>query len=348
MKNAKRRVGVLLINLGTPAGPDKRRVRDYLAEFLNDPRVIDLPAPLRQLLVYGLILPFRPKVSAHAYRQIWTKEGSPLLLYSQQLAHSLNVALGETFVVELGMRYGQPGIAAALRRLRERGCQKLLILPLFPQYSSAATGSALEKTLTELQKNTDIPDVRWINSFFDHTGFIQAWKSLITRHAPVEQPEMWIFSYHGLPVRHLNKRGCATSECLAHTHCAEANDSNHLCYRRQCFATSRLLAEALKLSPSRYRVAFQSRLGRTPWITPYTDHLLTELAAQGIKRIAIVCPSFVADCLETLEEIGIRGRAQWHSLGGDRFHLLPCLNADGEWVKALADMVRLSYPESAR
>ena len=158
MTNAQPRVGVLLINLGTPAAPDKRSVRGYLAEFLSDPRVIDLPTPLRQLLVYGIILPFRPKTSAHAYRQIWTKDGSPLLLYSQQLAHSLSAALGETFAVELGMRYGQPDIAAALRRLRERGCQKLLILPLFPQYSSAATGSALEKTLAELQKSTDIPD----------------------------------------------------------------------------------------------------------------------------------------------------------------------------------------------
>lgn len=342
MTSAQPRVGVLLINLGTPAGPDKRSVRGYLAEFLSDPRVIDLPTPLRQILVYGIILPFRPRTSAHAYRQIWTKDGSPLLLYSQQLAHSLSAALGETFAVELGMRYGNPGIAAALRRLRERGCQKLLILPLFPQYSSAATGSALAKTLEELQKNTDIPAVSWINSFFDHPGFIEAWRSLITRHTPAEEPEMWIFSYHGLPVRHLDKRGCATSECLARVDCARADDNNHLCYRRQCFTTSRLLAEALGLPPSRYRVAFQSRLGRTPWITPYTDHLLTELSDQGIKRIAIVCPSFVADCLETLEEIGIRARQQWQNLGGNHFNLLPCLNADDTWVKALSEIIKTS------
>jgi protoporphyrin/coproporphyrin ferrochelatase len=340
MKNTQPRVGVLLINLGTPAGPDKRSVRGYLAEFLSDPRVIDLPAPLRQLLVYGVILPFRPRTSAHAYRQIWTKDGSPLLLHSQQLAQSLSVALGATFTVELGMRYGQPDIATALQRLRERGCQKLLILPLFPQYSSAATGSALEKTLQELQKNTDIPAVSWINSFFDHPGFIQAWKSLITRHTPAEEPDMWIFSYHGLPVRHLDKSGCATSECLARGDCAGTDGDNYLCYRRQCFTTSRLLAEALGLPPSRYQVAFQSRLGRTPWITPYTDHLLTELAARGLKRIAIVCPSFVADCLETLEEIGIRARTQWHSLGGEHFHLIPCLNTDNEWIKALTEMIR--------
>ncbi len=292
MIDAQPQVGVLLINLGTPAGPDIRSVRGYLAEFLSDPHVIDLPAPLRQLLVYGVILPFRPKVSAHAYRQIWTKEGSPLLLYSQQLVHSLGIALGDAFAVELGMRYGKPDIATALRRLRERGCQKLLIMPLFPQYSSAATGSALKKTLAELQKNADIPSISCINSFFDHPGFIEAWRSLITRHTPTEEPEMWIFSYHGLPVRHLDKGGCATSECLARGDCAKADDNNYLCYRRQCFTTSRLLAEALGLPPSRYRVSFQSRLGRTPWITPYTDHLLTELAAQGIKRIAIVCPSF--------------------------------------------------------
>jgi protoporphyrin/coproporphyrin ferrochelatase len=331
--------GVLLINLGTPDAPDAHSVKKYLSEFLNDPRVVDLPWLVRKILVHGFILRFRPKISSRAYRQIWTQEGSPLLLHSQKLAQALAAALGENYVVELGMRYGKPNIAAALHRLKEQQCQKLVILPLFPQYSSSATGSALAKTLAELGKNQDIPEVYWINCFFDHPEFINAWKELIIQQVPAEAPDMWIFSYHGLPVRHLNKRGCDTADCLANIECGAVTPYNQLCYRRQCFATSRLLAETLQLTPNQYRVGFQSRLGRTPWITPYTDQLLTELAGQGIKRIAMVCPSFTVDCLETLEEIGLRAKAQWHSLGGEAFTLLPCLNADPTWVKALAQIV---------
>lgn len=334
------RTGVLLINLGTPAGPDKSQVRDYLAEFLGDKRVIDLPTPWRQILVKGLILPFRPKQSAHAYQQIWTPAGSPLLVYSQQMAAALQVALGEDYEVALGMRYGQPSIAAALHQLQTRQCRKLLILPLFPQYSSAATGSALEKIFSELQKQADIPEVTLLNAFFADPAFIEAWRALITSHAPAAEPDMWIFSYHGLPVRQLNKRGCDTTACLARADCGPASTGNYQCYRRQCFATSQLLAQALGLAPHQYRVAFQSRLGRTPWITPYTDHLLADLAAQGVKHIAVACPSFVADCLETLEEIGIRARAQWLNLGGSQLTLFPCLNAHPAWIQGLNNIVR--------
>ena len=333
------RTGVLLINLGTPAGPDKKNVRAYLAEFLGDKRVIDLPAPWRQILVKACILPFRPKQSAHAYQQIWTTEGSPLLVNSRQTAQALAAALGEDYEVALGMRYGQPSIAAALRRLQEQKCQKLLILPLFPQYSSAATGSAVEKTFSELQKNIDIPSVTLLNAFFAHPAFIDAWQSLITSHAPPEKPDMWIFSYHGLPVRQLDKRGCDTAACLSGADCATPTAGNYQCYRRQCLVTSQLLAQSLGLAAHQYRTAFQSRLGKTPWITPYTDHLLTELSAQGVKHIAVACPSFVADCLETLEEIGIRARAQWLSLGGSQLTLLPCLNAHPAWIQGLCNII---------
>lgn len=333
----QQKTGVLLINLGTPAGADRKSVRAYLAEFLSDKRVIDLPTPLRQLLVQGFILPFRPKTSAHAYQQIWTQKGSPLLLHSQQLAADLAAALGENYSVALGMRYGQPDIASALRQLQN--CQKLLILPLFPQYSSAATGSALAKTFSEIQKNLQIPMITVLNSFFDHPAFIQAWQTIITEHAPPEKPDLWIFSYHGLPIRHLDKNGCDTQACLSRSECSLATSENQQCYRRQCLATSQLLAQSMGLTADQYRVAFQSRLGRTPWITPYTDHLLTEIAAQGVKRIAVICPSFVTDCLETLEEIGIRARQQWLNLGGTQFTLLPCLNTHSAWIQGLREIV---------
>lgn len=332
-------IGVLLINLGTPAAPDRRSVRAYLAEFLSDPRVIDLPSPWRQLLVNGFILPFRPKISAHAYQQIWTAAGSPLLVHSQALAQALAAVLGADYRVVLGMRYGQPSIAAALHELRN--CRKLLVLPLFPQYASAATGSSIEKLFVELAKNADIPAITVVNSFYDHPAFIAAWRTVIQEHAPAKPPEVWIFSYHGLPVRQLNNRGCATAHCLQHTVCPTASIDNHLCYRRQCFATSYHIAQALGLTDAQYRVTFQSRLGRTPWITPYTDQLLTELAAQGVKRIAIACPSFAVDCLETLEEIGIRARHQWLRLGGVEFSLIPCLNAHPAWVSGLTQVLGL-------
>ena len=329
--------GVLLINLGTPEAPDIQSVRAYLAEFLSDPYVIDLPAVLRSLLVRGLILPFRPKTSSNAYRQIWTPEGSPLLYHSQQLTNALGRALGSEYEVVLGMCYGQPSIASALGILQAKNCSKLLILPLFPQYASATTESAIAKTLTLLRRISDQPQITVCPSFFDHPAFIDAWKNLMTEHAPPEPPEIWIFSYHGLPIRQLQKRGCDPKAC----DCDALNNSGSAasCYRRQCFATTKLLAESLSLKPEEYRVAFQSRLGRTPWIAPYTDHLLAELASQGVKRVAIACPSFVADCLETLEEINIRAREQWRQLGGTHFTLFPCLNSHEDWVNGLKKLV---------
>lgn len=287
----------------------------------------------------GLILPFRPKRSAHAYQQIWTSAGSPLLIYSRQLVKALASALGENYYVALGMRYGQPSIESALQELQAQQCRKLIILPLFPQYSSAATGSAIEKTLSLIQKFTEIPEIQVINSFYDHPGFITAWRSLIMANLPSQPPDRWIFSYHGLPVRQLDKRGCQTQACLKEIECKAVTADNAACYRRQCFATSRLLAQALELQASQYQVSFQSRLGRTPWITPHTDEFLNKLASQGVKRIALVCPSFVTDCLETLEEIGIRAKNQWLNLGGTDFTLIPCLNIHPAWINTLTHVV---------
>ncbi|MBS0351639.1 MAG: ferrochelatase [Proteobacteria bacterium] len=333
----KSRTGVLLINLGTPSSPNKKNVRSYLREFLSDQRVIDLPAPWRQLLVNLLILPFRTKNSAHAYQQIWQPEGSPLLIHSKRLVSELAQTLGEDFEVVLGMRYGLPSLTEALTTLYFKKCKKIIILPLFPQYSSAATGSALEKALALIQKMTDIPNISICQSFYQNEGFIEAWSEVIKANLPQNPPDKWVFTYHGLPLRHLKKIGC-NPVCLNPLECSVAT-KNERCYRQQCYQTTKLLADALNLNLHQYEVAFQSRLGRTPWITPYADQLFTSLAQQGIKRIAVVCPSFVSDCLETLEEMGIRARKQWIELGGTEFHLFPSLNVHSTWIKALSQMI---------
>lgn len=333
----KKQIGILLINLGTPNAPDKQAVRRYLREFLSDPRVIDISGLLRWLLLNFIILPFRPKQTSRAYQQIWTKDGSPLLLHSEALAKQLQETLGNDYFVVLGMRYGKPSIASALQKLKQQRCHKIKILPLFPQYSSAVTGSALAKTMSLIQQWRDIPSLDIIADFYQHPLFIQTSQQIILENLKNSEPDLILFSYHGLPLRQLAKNACQ-SLCDQKMHCPQ-HQATHSCYRQQCYATSALIANALGLNESQFATSFQSRLGKTPWITPYTDQLLTQLANRGIKKLAIVCPSFVADCLETLEEMGIRAKKQWLSLGGSDFKLIPCLNTDARWVKAISHMM---------
>lgn len=321
--------GLLLINLGTPDTPDVSSVRRYLLEFLSDYRVIRLPALLRYLLLYGIILPFRSPKSAHAYQSIWTENGSPLLHHSRQLATQLQRRLDKHCKVVLGMRYGNPSLKDALSELQ--GCEKITILPLYPQYSSAATGSTIEKILQMLSSQPILPSMNIIRDFHTHPQFIQAQVHLI---APfVDHHDYILFSYHGLPENHLTKEGCKSicaNECLT----TKSIQPSH-CYRLQCFQTTDLIAKKLALNPVQYGTSFQSRLGKTPWIKPYTNEILKDLIDQGIKRLAIVCPSFVADCLETLEEIGQQTREQWLSLGGEQLSLIPCLNDNKHWTDAI-------------
>lgn len=329
--------GVLLINLGTPDSAEPRAVKRYLQEFLNDPRVIDLPFVLRKLLVNAVILPFRYKKTAAAYQKIWGEAGSPLLVNSERLKVSLANLLGEEYHVELGMRYGHPSIQSAVNQLKD--VQSLNVIPLFPQYSSAATGSALEKLFVLLSKQWNIPSVRITGDFYNDAGFIAAYADRIKKTIQNKKIDLLLFSYHGLPERHINKSECKAS-CDRFHACPAINTANLYCYRAQCYATSELIAKELALSPPQYAVSFQSRLGRTPWIKPYTDVLLPELIQKQVKNIAIVSPSFVADCLETVEEIDIRTRAQWQALGGETFTFIPCLNDDSLWVSALANRVK--------
>ena len=324
--------GLLLINLGTPDNSDVRSVRRYLAEFLADPRVIDLPAVFRYTLLYGFILPFRPRQSAHAYQAIWSEQGSPLLYFSQNLARKVQQHLGNEWKVVLGMRYGNPSIKSALEHLKD--CASLTVLPLFPQYSSAATGSAIEKTLRCLTTQQVFPSLTVIRDFYRHSGFIVPQAALIAPYLSTH--DHVLFSFHGLPERHLHKEGC---QPVCSTACPAPTSGHAACYRAQCYATARALAGHLKLENQYWSVGFQSRLGKTPWISPYTDERLNELAAQGVKRLLVCCPSFTADCLETLEEIGIRAKEQWMQCTGEALTLVPCLNDNETWIQGIKKII---------
>jgi ferrochelatase len=339
MDSAK--IGVLLINLGTPDNPHKPAVRRFLKEFLSDPRVIDLPTPIRSLLVHGFILPFRTARSAQAYQMIWDPEkGSPLAFHTQELGSSLQEKLGPKFCIAVGMRYGNPSIFSAIDKLLAEPLEKLIVLPLFPQYSSAATQSAIENAAKGLAAR-NITDHKVIPHFYNDPHYIQAQANVI---APfLAQADGVLFSYHSLPVRHIQKgnNDCAPS-CFEQQPCQMVSQKNQTCYRAQCFETSRLLAKTLGLSELQYKVVFQSKLGRTPWIGPTVESGMQWFKDRKVERLLVACPSFVADCLETLEEIGIRGKEQWMALGGKEYTLAPCLNAQPSWVNALAQMVQNS------
>ena len=320
--------GLLLINLGTPKDTSTKSIRRFLAEFLADKRVVTLPAVLRYLLLYAIILPFRTKRTAHAYRSIWTKKGSPLLVNSLALMDKLASRNTIYDNVALGMRYGTPSLESALLSLKD--CDTLTILPLYPQYSSAATGSSLEKALKIIARENVIPSVKTIRDFHDHPSFIQAQSEAIKPY--IKDFEHILFSYHGVPESHLHDSGCKK---ICEGSCPATALAPIGCYRAQCFQSTDLIAKNLKLKPHEYTNAFQSRLGKTPWIKPYSDEILVELHARGIRRLAVVCPSFVADCLETLEEIGLRMKEDWLAMGGESFVLIPCLNDSETWVEAL-------------
>jgi ferrochelatase len=319
---------VLLLNLGTPDAPTAAAIYRYLTQFLNDPRVIDLPSIIRWILINLFVIPKRYKNTLHAYQSIWTPEGSPLLVHSQAIQQALQQKLIDHQVV-LGMRYGKPSIEDALKQISD--CDHLEIIPLFPQYASAATGSALAQTLNLIQDRLAIPSIHLLRDFYQEHFFIQAQAARIKQVCQSHQIDHYVLSYHGLPTRHIQKI-CGDAVCTAACPQGKAQSA---CYRAQCFATSRALAQELKLTESQYSVAFQSRLGKTPWIQPYFDQLLNQLAAAGNRNIAVVCPSFIADCLETLEEINIRARQQWQSLGGDEFIFVPCVGAHPIFIEGL-------------
>jgi ferrochelatase len=342
-------LGILLLNLGTPDAPTSPAVRRYLREFLSDPRVIDIHPVARTLLLEAVILPTRPAKSAAAYAKVWTEAGSPLLVHSRALEAKVRAALGPGHHVELAMRYGRPSIPEALARLRGAGASRLVVAPLYPQYSSAATGSSVEAVFAELSRQAVVPPVTVLPAFYDDPGFIASFAAVGAPVLARERPDHVLFSFHGLPERHVKAADHSGRHCLRFEGCCEVIvEANRDCYRAQCFATARALATTLGLATGRWSVCFQSRLGRTPWIKPYTDLRLDELARAGAKRLVVFCPAFVADCLETLEEIGIRAREQFTAAGGEALALVPSLNASEAWVEALVRLLRRAAGDTGR
>lgn len=330
--------GVLLVNLGTPASPQIKDVRRYLIEFLTDGRVIDFNWLKRQLLVRGVIVPARCKQSAHYYQKIWTSEGSPLLVHSKNVRDSLQNHLGGDFKVELAMRYQEPSIRKGLENLLKTDLDHLIILPLFPQYASATTGSVHACVMKELSFYLHLPKLTFISQYPIYPGYIQACSTIAQSYA-VETYDHILFSFHGLPERHLIKMD-AQQKCLkTKTCCQEYQKQNAFCYSAQCYATANAIATQLGLEKGRYTVCFQSRLGKEPWMQPYTSAAIAELAAAGKKKLLVLSPSFVADCLETLYEIGMEYEEEFKKAGGEKLDLVRSLNDHPLWVEALRQIV---------
>lgn len=333
--------GLLLVNLGTPDAPAAPEVRRYLAEFLSDPRVIDIHPVARWLLLHLIILRVRPAKSAEAYRKVWSSTGSPLLHYGRELERGVRAALADDDVpVALAMRYGKPSIDAGIEQLLAAGCERLIVFPLYPQYASSSTGSTLEALYRNVAARWNAPYVSIVPPFYDDPRFIGAFAAVGKEHLREFAPDHVLFSFHGLPERHIRKGEDAPGHCLRESCCDQVGVQNRNCYRAQCFATARGITQAVGVEPGRTSVAFQSRLGRTPWIRPYTDERIVELAKSGTRRLAVFCPAFVADCLETLEEIGMRADEEFRAHGGEALRLIPSLNDHPEWIATVASMAR--------
>ena len=327
--------GLLLVNLGTPDAPTTAAVRRYLREFLGDPKVLDMPAVGRALLLNLIILPTRPARSAHAYASIWDAErGSPLMFHSRDLADAVAERLGPAWHVELAMRYGQPSLGVALHAFAESAVERIIVFPLFPQYATSSTGSAVARVMELAAERWNVPALDIVPAFHDDPGFLSAFEQVARPVLAEFRPDHTLFSFHGLPVGQILKSDHGGTICFQRETCCDEG-KNPYCYRAQSFATARALASRLAIAAERYTVCFQSRLGSMPWIEPHTDVLLDRLARGGIKRLAVMCPAFVADCLETLEEIGIRARQQFRAAGGEDLVLVPSLNATAPWVDAV-------------
>lgn len=317
------RIGILLINLGTPEAPTAGAVRPYLKEFLSDRRVVEIPRAVWWPILNGVILNTRPKKSAEKYASIWQADGSPLKAHTEQLTRLLAEELGQRSAyplqVEYAMRYGQPNVAGAIGRLKAQGCNRILVMPLYPQYAASSSGTALDAVFRTLLHTRTLPDIRTVRHFHDHPGYIDALRQSVERYwAEHGRGDLLLMSFHGVPRYTLDK-----------------GDPYHC----ECHKTGRLLAEALKLTPEQYRITFQSRFGKAEWLKPYTASTLEELGRAKTGRIDAICPGFVADCLETLEEIAMEGKASFLSAGGGDFRYIPALNSRPMWVAALADMV---------
>jgi ferrochelatase len=333
------KTGVLLINLGTPDSPKTSDVRKYLTQFLNDPRVIDINPIGRFLLVNGIIVPFRAPKSAKLYQKIWTKEGSPLLLNSNKMKTLLQKELGDKFVVELGMRYQSPSLESALDKLRLAQVDKIIMIPLYPQYASSSTGSSVQEAIRLMQHWEVTPSVEVISKFYDNPDFIDACVAVAKKHTFTDYDYI-IFSYHGLPERHIMKGAAhyGANTCKLGSCCDSITKNNQYCYRANCFETTRQLVKQLNIPEGKYETTFQSRLD-DKWIKPYSDKVVAQKAKEGKKKILVFSPAFVADCLETLYEIGTEYDEIFKEHGGEKITLVESLNDHPVWINALKNMV---------
>ncbi len=328
--------GVLLVNLGSPDSPSVPDVRRYLRQFLMDPRVIDAPYPIRKMIVELFILPFRPKNSAHAYRQIWWQEGSPLLVLSRNVQRLLQEKIDHP--VELGMRYGNPSIEAGIRRLLEHSpeVEEIYLFPMYPHYAMATYETVVVEAKQVLQKLNAPVKLSIQPPFYDDPDYIRALVESTRRFLNREYDHL-LFSYHGVPVRHCKKADPTGKHCFRVENCCQVPSPAHAtCYRHQVLRTTEAFVQAAGIPRGKYSVAFQSRLGIDEWLQPFTDREIERLAKSGVKKLLVMCPAFVADCLETLEEIGIRGKEIFLENGGEEFHLIPCLNDHSAWIDTLA------------
>lgn len=319
-KENKTAVGVLLTNLGTPDAPTAQALRLYLAEFLSDPRVIEIPRLVWMCILHGIILRVRPKKSAAKYQTVWTDEGSPLLTISRQQTAAVQERLGDTYSVKLGMRYGNPSIASAMREFQAQGIRKVIVLPLYPQYAAPTTGSTFDAVADELKRWRWVPELHFINNYCDEPLYIEALANSIREHiATYGQPQKILFSYHGMPKRNLDL------------------GDPYFCF---CHKTTRLVCEKLALNKDAFITTFQSRFGYAEWLKPYTDETLQNLPAEGVKDVAILSPAFSADCLETLEELAVENAEIFKHAGGESYRYIPALNNRDDHIEAIVNVIK--------
>lgn len=331
---------VLLINIGSPDKLKISATRRYLRKFLMDKRVIDIPFLLRYFLVNGIIAPFRAPKSLKAYQQILIHQQSPLIYYSYQLQKKLQSSLGNDYIVKVAMMYGEPYLRNILSDLKKEHLSEIIIIPLYPQYASSTTGSALEQVFDEIKNWQVIPNIRTLHTFYHHQDFIDLWAHHIQKYLPKEF-DFILFSYHGLPIRQIYKADAQYNEkcCNVDNCCHIQSSKNVFCYRFNCLNTTRLIAEKLNIDENQMATSFQSRLGQSEWLKPYTAEYIEQLAKQGVKNLVVLSPAFVTDCLETLFEIEIECKETFLKNGGRELKLIPSLNAEDNWVMFLKKMI---------
>jgi ferrochelatase len=328
---------VLLINLGTPDSPSVKDVIIYLREFLNDPRVIDIPAIARFFLVNFVIVPFRAPKSAKIYKELWTEDGSPILFYGRSVQKKLQQILGDDFKVELAMRYQNPGLDEVLAQMEKKNHKKIIVIPLLPQYASATTGSIIEKVMKIISKWFIIPEIKIISQFYDDEGFINSIVGLAKKYNLNDYDHI-LFSYHGLPIKQVDKIYGDGTLCEEHNCEGEITDKNKYCYKATCYATTRLLVEKMNIPKEKYTVCFQSRLDKK-WLEPFSDKVVIEQAKKGAKKLLVFSPAFVSDCLETTMEIGKEYQRLFEEHGGEKIQLVESLNDHPMWIETLKNIV---------